>query len=164
MSLPELGAPPDRGITAWMEDNGLYARVYPAPPIGLATAKRVIGLLGLVAIAALLMAAMGYGGELLANPWYLAYPTLFVMMVALLWHMSGSFPTEVAVEGQILCWDSDRIPMADVGSCIVEADGRLVVRSADGQELANVEYLRPDVAIWLADAINRSRDACLAGG
>lgn len=159
MSLPKLGAPPDQGITAWMEDNGLYARVYPVPPIGMTLLKRIATLFGLVVLLAALMLGTGYGEELAANPWYLIYPSVFVVMVALLQHMSGFFPTEVAIDGEMLVWDSDRIPMTSVASCTVEADGRLVVRRDGGDEVASVLYLKRDVADWLADAINQSRSA-----
>jgi len=164
MNLPNLSAPPDQGITAWMEDNGLYARVYPVPPIGLVLLKRIAVLMLLVGVCAAMMVLAGYGPELASNLWYLVYPSVFVFMVALMQHMSGFFPTEVAIDGQMLVWDSDRIPIETVGSCAVEPDGRLVVRALDETEIASVEYLRKEVADWLADAINQSRAACATGG
>jgi hypothetical protein len=160
--LPELSAPPEYGITAWMEDNGLYARVYPVPPFGLALFKRMAAMLAAVAIAAVVMLAVGFGPELAMRPWYLVYPAIFVLMISLLQHMSGFFPTEVAIDGQMLVWDSDRIPIETIGTSTVDPSGRLVVRDTEDQEIASISYLRPDVAVWLADAIQQSVSACRA--
>jgi len=164
MSLPELSAPPDRGITAWMESNGLYARVYPVPPIGVTLFKRIGSMLFMVLGAALVLVAVGYGAELADRPWYLLYPSIFVVMIALLQHMSGFFPTEVAVDDKMLVWDSDRIPIETVGTSKVEASGRLVVRDTEDREIASIDHLRPDVAAWLADAIQQSVNACRGEG
>jgi hypothetical protein len=155
-TLPNLSAPPDHGITAWMEENGLYARVYPVPPFGLALFKRMGLMLAAVAVAAVVLVVVGFGPELAQHPWYLVYPAIFVLMISLLQHMSGFFPTEVAIDGNMLVWDSDRIPIQTVGTSTVERSGRLVVWDTSGQEIASIEHLKPDVAAWLADAIRQS--------
>jgi len=145
-----------------MESNGLYARVYPVPPVGRVLFKRMGSMLLMVAGAGVVLAVVGWGAELAARPWYLIYPSIFVLMIALLQHMSGFFPTEVAIDGQMLVWDSDRIPIGTVGTSLVEMNGRLVVRDLENREIASIEHLRPDVAAWLADAIQQSVNACRA--
>jgi len=151
MELVDPGSPPPRGIVVRAEPEGFYARLYPAPHPPLAA----------VGIGAVVSGLFGVGLALVMTEtpevrvWIVLASVSLVGLIGAFRFGAGFIPIEVRGDHAGLTFAGDRIPWSMVSGGAWH-DGTLTVRGASGGVLAQAVHLRPDVARWVAQAIDAS--------
>jgi hypothetical protein len=146
------GPAPAQGLAVRPESTGFHARAWPAPPTPWAR-------LGAAAVA---FGAIGFGAAaaLGRDPSEqaavaAAVPSFGLLLVLLSW-LPGLAPVELEVTDHQVYWHGERYAWDQIAGARASG-GTLELLGRDGRRLDGVEHLRPEVATWLARAIDASR-------